>query len=65
VMHNGRLVAVGSVADIAGAGGIQLVVNDPGQAQEILAAAGVDSKTVPARRSLEDIFIEMVGADHD
>ncbi|MBC7560395.1 MAG: alpha/beta fold hydrolase [Dermatophilaceae bacterium] len=65
VMHNGRLVAVGSVADIAGAGGIQLVVKDPRQAQEILAAAGVDSQTVPARRSLEDIFIEMVGADHD
>jgi len=65
VMHNGRLVAVGSVADIAGAGGLQLVVQDPERAQEILSAAGVDSRTVPARRSLEDIFIEMVGADHD
>jgi ABC-2 type transport system ATP-binding protein len=65
VMHNGRLVAVGSVAEIAGAGGIQLVVRDPVAAQQILAAAGVDSQTVPARRSLEDIFIEMVGADHD
>jgi ABC-2 type transport system ATP-binding protein len=64
-MHNGRLVAVGAVADIAGAGGIQLVVQDPERAQEILTAAGVDSRTVPARRSLEDIFIEMVGADHD
>jgi ABC-2 type transport system ATP-binding protein len=65
VMHNGRLVAVGSVADIAGAGGLQLMVQDPERAQEILSAAGVDSRTVPARRSLEDIFIEMVGADHD
>jgi len=65
VMHNGRLVAVGSVADIAGPGAIQLVVKDPRQAQEILAAAGVDSQTAAARRSLEDIFIEMVGADHD
>jgi ABC-2 type transport system ATP-binding protein len=65
VMHNGRLVAVGSVADIAGAGGLQLMVQDPQRAQEILSAAGVDSRTVPARRSLEDIFIEMVGADHD
>jgi ABC-2 type transport system ATP-binding protein len=65
VMHNGRLVAVGSVAEIAGAGGIQLVVQDPVSAQQILAAAGIDSQTVPARRSLEDIFIEMVGADHD
>ena len=63
VMHNGKLVAVGSVAEIAGAGGVQLVVTNPQQAQEILAAAGVDSQTVPARRSLEDIFIEMVGAD--
>ena len=63
VMHNGKLVAVGSVAEIAGAGGMQLAVKNPQQAQEILAAAGVDSQTVPARRSLEEIFIEMVGAD--
>jgi ABC-2 type transport system ATP-binding protein len=63
VMHNGKLVAVGSVAEIAGAGGMQLAVLDPEQAQAILAAAGVDSRAVPARRSLEDIFIEMVGAD--
>jgi ABC-2 type transport system ATP-binding protein len=65
VMHNGKLVAVGSVTEIAGAGGMQLAVKDPRLAQEILAAAGVDSQAVPARRSLEDIFIEMVGADHD
>ena len=63
VMHNGKLVAVGSVAEIAGAGGMRLAVQDPRQAQEILAAAGVDSQAVPARRSLEDIFIEIVGAD--
>ena len=63
VMHNGKLVAVGSVAEIAGAGGMQLAVKNPQQAQEILAAAGVDSQTVPARRSLEETFIEMVGAD--
>jgi len=63
VMHKGRLVAVGSVAEIAGAGRMQLEVKNPQQAMEILAAAGVDSHTVPARRSLEDIFIEMVGAD--
>jgi ABC-2 type transport system ATP-binding protein len=65
VMHNGKLVAVGSVAEIAGAGGMQLSVQDPQRAKEILAAAGMDSQTVPARRSLEDIFIEMVGAEHD
>jgi len=63
VMHNGKLVAVGSVAEIAGAGRMQLAVKNPQLAQEILAAAGIDSQTVPARRSLEDIFIEMVGAD--
>ena len=63
VMHKGRLVAAGSVAEIAGAGRTQLEVRNPQQAMEILAAAGVDSKAVPARRSLEDIFIEMVGAD--
>ena len=63
MMHKGRLVAVGSVAEIAGAGATQLAVADPEAAREILAAAGVDSRTVPARRSLEDIFIEMVGAD--
>ena len=51
------------MAEIAGAGGVQLVVTNPQQAREILAAAGVDSQTVPARRSLEDISIEMVGAD--
>jgi ABC-2 type transport system ATP-binding protein len=63
VMHNGKLVAVGSVAEIAGEGGMRLAVADPQQAQVILAAAGVDSQMVPAGRSLEDIFIEIVGAD--
>ncbi|MEO6143942.1 MAG: alpha/beta fold hydrolase, partial [Dermatophilaceae bacterium] len=63
VMHKGRLVAAGSVAQIAGAGGMQLAVKNPQQAVAILAAAGVDSQTVPARRSLEDIFIELVGVD--
>ena len=63
VMHKGRLVAAGSVAEIAGSGRMQLAVTNPQQAMAILAAAGVDSQTVPARRSLEDIFIEMVGAD--
>jgi ABC-2 type transport system ATP-binding protein len=65
VMHKGRLLAVGSVAEIAGAGGMQLAVENPQHAMAILAAAGVDSRAVPARRSLEDIFIEMVGADND
>jgi ABC-2 type transport system ATP-binding protein len=63
VMHKGRLVAVGSVAEIASAGRMQLEVRNPQRAMEILAAAGVDSQVVPASRSLEDIFIEMVGSD--
>jgi ABC-2 type transport system ATP-binding protein len=63
VMHNGKLVAAGSVAEIVGAGGMQLAVTNPELAQEILAAAGVDSQAVPARHSLEDIFVEMVGED--
>jgi len=58
-----QLLTIESVAEIAGAGGMQLAVKNPQRAQEILTAAGVDSQTVPARRSLEDIFIEMVGAD--
>jgi ABC-2 type transport system ATP-binding protein len=65
VMHKGRLVAVGSVAEIAAAGRRQLAVEDPDRAVAILAAAGVPAQAVPARRSLEDIFIEMVGEDRD
>ena len=63
VMHQGRLVAMGSVAEIARTGRRQLDVEDPERAIEILGAAGVDARSVPARRSLEDIFIELVGAD--
>jgi ABC-2 type transport system ATP-binding protein len=63
VMHKGRLIAVGSVSEIACNGRMQLEVGNPLLAREILAAAGVDSQAVPARRSLEDIFIEMVDAD--
>ena len=65
VMHKGRLVAVGSVAEIVAAGRMQLVVGDPVHAVAVLAAAGVPAQAVPARRSLEDIFIEMVGEDRD
>jgi ABC-2 type transport system ATP-binding protein len=63
VMHKGRLVAVGSVAEIAGAGGVQLAVQDPDRAAAVLAAAGIESEPVPARRALEDVFLEMVGGE--
>ncbi len=63
VMHKGKLVAAGSVADIAGAGGVQLVVPDPTRATEVLAAAGISAELVPARRALEDVFLGLVGSD--
>ncbi len=63
VMHKGRLVAAGSVAEIAGEGASQLAVADVGPATEVLAAAGIAAQIVPARRALEDVFLEMVGED--
>jgi ABC-2 type transport system ATP-binding protein len=61
VMHKGRLVAAGSVLEIAGSGGLQLAVDDPEKAAGVLAAAGITSHTVPARRALEDVFLDLVG----
>ncbi len=63
VMHKGRLIAAGSVAEIAGAGGVQLAVDDPAHAAEVLAAAGISAEAVPARRALEDVFLDLVGGD--
>ena len=63
VMHKGRLVAAGSVAEIAGSGATQLAVEDADLAASVLAAAGIASHPVPARRALEDVFLEMVGGD--
>jgi len=63
VMHKGRLMAAGSVAEIAGSGGVHLAVVDAARAAEVLAAAGISSEPVPARRALEDVFLEMVGSD--
>ncbi len=61
VMHKGRLVAAGSVTEIAGSGGLQLAVDDPTHAVEVLAEAGISAHTVPARRALEDVFLDLVG----
>jgi ABC-2 type transport system ATP-binding protein len=63
VMHKGQLVAAGSVAEIAGAGGMQLAVGDPQAAAAALAAAGIEAQLVPARRALEDVFLDLVGGD--
>ena len=61
VMHRGRLVAAGSVAEIAGAGGMQLQVPDPARAADVLEAAGISVGLVPARRALEDVFLDLIG----
>jgi ABC-2 type transport system ATP-binding protein len=61
VMHKGRLVAAGSVVEIAGSGGMQLAVDDPDGAVRVLEAAGISSHAVPARRALEEVFLDLVG----
>jgi ABC-2 type transport system ATP-binding protein len=65
VMHRGRLVAAGSVTEVAGAAGVQLVVDDPVRAADVLSAAGISARTVLARRSLEDVFLDLIGERHD
>jgi ABC-2 type transport system ATP-binding protein len=61
VMHKGRLVAAGSVPEVAGEGAYQLVVPDAHAAAAVLAEAGITAEFVPARRALEDVFLELVG----
>ncbi|HVU92374.1 MAG TPA: ATP-binding cassette domain-containing protein, partial [Jatrophihabitans sp.] len=63
VMHKGRVVAAGPTVEIAGAGGVQLAVPDPVEAARVLAAAGIVAETVPARRALEDVFLELIDSD--
>jgi ABC-2 type transport system ATP-binding protein len=63
VMHKGKLVAVGSVEEIVGGGDSQLAVEDPEKARQILAAAGVTAHVMPRQRSLEEVFLRMVGSD--
>jgi ABC-2 type transport system ATP-binding protein len=60
VMHRGRLVAAGSVAEVAGAGASQLAVDQPERAVAVLAAAGIPARAVPARRALEDVFLDLI-----
>jgi ABC-2 type transport system ATP-binding protein len=63
VMHRGRLVGAGPVAEVAGAGGTQLAVENPQRAAAVLAASGMATQLVPARRALEDVFLGMIGDD--
>jgi ABC-2 type transport system ATP-binding protein len=63
VMHKGALIAAGSVHDIAGNGRMQLAVPDPARAAEVLAGAGITAQPVPARRALEDVFLDLVAGE--
>ena len=63
VMHKGALIAAGSVHDIAGNGRMQLAVPDPARAAQVLASAGISAETVPARRALEDVFLDLVAGE--
>ncbi len=65
VMHRGRLVAAGSVAEVAGTAAVQLAVDDPARAAEVLVAAGIGVQAVPARRALEDVFLDLIGERSD
>jgi ABC-2 type transport system ATP-binding protein len=61
VMHKGRVVAAGSTVEIAGSDGAQLAVPDPVAAARVLATAGITAEVVPARRALEDVFLDLIG----
>lgn len=69
VLHRGRLVAAGSVAEVVeGAAGaasarMQLAVDNPARAAAVLAASGIEAQLVPARRALEDVFLGLTGED--
>jgi ABC-2 type transport system ATP-binding protein len=51
------------VAEVAGAGGLQLAVPDPQAAASVLADVGIIAEFVPARRALEDVFLDLVGEE--
>ncbi|MCW2540764.1 MAG: transporter related protein [Frankiales bacterium] len=65
VMHRGRVLVAGSVAEVAGTSTDQLAVADPDAAQQALAAAGLASQRVPASRALETVFLDLIGERHD
>ncbi len=65
VMHRGRVVSTGTVAEVAGAGSTQLAVPDSAAALAVLAAAGITATEVPARRALEEVFLTLIGGDDD
>jgi ABC-2 type transport system ATP-binding protein len=44
---------------------MQLAVAEPERAVRVLAAAGIEAAAVPARRALEDVFLDLVGERDD
>jgi ABC-2 type transport system ATP-binding protein len=42
---------------------MQLAVPDPARAAQVLASAGISAETVPARRALEDVFLDLVAGE--
>ncbi len=65
VMHKGRLVSAGSVAELAASDETQLSVSDPAAAAKVLAAAGIRADLVRGRRPLEEVFLELIDESPD
>jgi ABC-2 type transport system ATP-binding protein len=42
---------------------MQLSVADPARAAAVLNEAGIAATLVPARRALEDVFLDLIGGD--
>ncbi|MFD0925901.1 alpha/beta fold hydrolase [Williamsia deligens] len=63
VMHKGRLITTGSVADLAGAASSTLSVADVDAAQRVLSEAGIASDVVESRRHLEEAFLDLIGEE--
>ena len=49
VMHRGRLIAAGSVDEIAGSDEVMLAVDDPARAEAVLVAAGIGGQHRPVQ----------------
>ena len=64
VLHKGRLVAAGSVAEIAGTARRAARRRRPGRGgARARRRRHRAPNAVPARRALEDVFLDLIGAD--
>ncbi len=61
VRATGRVVAAGSVADVVGTGSEQVDTPDPARAVAVLRREGIEARTVPGRRALEEVFLDLIG----